>query len=88
MHTNLFIYRTSYLLKTFEGTGKTFILQAWGLDTFLANAQKTEIKPTWASNAAVWLRARQAGVEAGRNATVIDPTSVAVYHSVQVSAFF
>ncbi len=75
----------AYLAATYKGTGKTFILQAWSLDTFLANTPKTELVPEWAARAATWLNARQAGVEAGRTDAGEAPASVAVYHSVQVS---
>ena len=75
----------SYLATTYKGTGKTFILQAWSLDTFLSNDAQTEISPALASRAAAWLNARQAGVEAGRSDAGEDPSSVAVYHAVQVS---
>jgi hypothetical protein len=75
----------SYLATTYKGTGKTFILQAWSLDTFLSNDAQTEIYPALASRAAAWLNARQAGVEAGRSDAGEAPSSVAVYHAVQVS---
>lgn len=75
----------SYLAATYRGTGKTFILQAWSLDTFLSDDAQTEIAPALASRAAAWLNARQAGVEAGRSDAGEAPSSVAVYHAVQVS---
>ncbi|TFJ83969.1 hypothetical protein NSK_005064 [Nannochloropsis salina CCMP1776] len=75
---------TSYLAETYKGSGKTFILQAWSLDHFLSDDDQKEIPPALASRAATWLKARQAGVEAGRDDVGEPASSVAIYHAVQV----
>lgn len=73
---------TRHLLETYDGTGKTFVLQHWEGDN-LAQEDETEPLPEdVAENFHRWLTARQEGVETARDSVESDVT---VLHSAEVN---
>ncbi len=78
---------TAHLLKTYAGTGKTFVLQNWegdwALRGALGAAAKAEPGPREIEGMIRWLNARQAGVEEGRRA--VRAPKVRVYHACEVN---
>ena len=76
---------TRYLLTTYAGTGKTFILKHWEGDyAGLQGYSTTKDIPTNMIDAMnIWLTARQHGVTRARN-DAGDPSGVAVFHAVEV----
>ena len=78
---------TQYLLATYRGTGKTFVLQHWEGDWALRGRSPKPYDPDYlASPTAVngmiqWLNARQAGIVAAR--TEAGPTDVHVYGATE-----
>jgi hypothetical protein len=84
---------TAYLLKTYKGTGKTFILQNWEGDWAIRNGfdPKQVPSPTAITGMVRWLNARQDGVEDARRpifgTRYPKPGSkgVAVYHAAEVN---
>lgn len=76
---------TSYLLRTYAGSGKTFILQNWEGDHLLRAGLPAQAVPdaVRVSGMIDWLNTRQAGVEAARNE--IGQDGVEVYHAVEVN---
>lgn len=75
---------TRYLLTTYRGTGKTFILQNWEGDWAARNGfdEKTPISQTAFEGMITWLNARQDGVSQARKEIDSD---VKVYHAVEVN---
>lgn len=76
---------TAHLLKTYAGSGKTFILQHWEGDwairgNFDANSDPT---PAAISGMIQWLNARQAGVDQARKE--FSRKGVKVYHAAEVN---
>ncbi len=78
---------TGYLLKTYAGTGKTFVLQNWEGDWALRGAQgsaaQAEPQRLAIEGMIRWLHARQDGVEQGRRTT--RARNVRVYHACEVN---
>ncbi len=76
---------TKYLLKTYSGTGKTFIFQHWEGDWMVRERVDPDIDPTENAlkNMVTWLNARQDGVTKARNET--SHSDVAVYHAAEVN---
>lgn len=79
---------TAHLLRTYAGTGKTFILQNWEGDHLLRAGLAREETPDAVRVGGMidWFNARQAGVEAARRDVGED--GVAVYHAVEVNLVF
>ncbi len=76
---------TRHLLTTYEGTGKTFVLQHWEGDwmvrgNFDANAKPSELA---LKSMIEWLNARQAGVNQAREEA--GQQGVRVYHATEVN---
>jgi len=78
---------TAYLLKTYAGTGKTFVLQNWEGDWALRGAQgaaaQAEPEPRAIEGMIRWLDARQEGVEQGRRKA--RARKVRVYHACEAN---
>ena len=76
---------TRYLLTTYEGTGKTFVLQHWEGDWLIRGSFNAKIAPTdLAIDSMVkWLNARQAGVNQARRER--GEHGVHVYHAAEVN---
>jgi hypothetical protein len=80
---------TEYLLTTYKGTGKTFVLQHWEGDWALRNGHKPDYDPTYqpdqtAINGMIqWINARQAGIVAAR--TEVKDTDVHVYGATEAN---
>lgn len=76
---------TAYLLRTYAGSGKTFILQNWEGDHLLRAGLPPNAVPDAVRVAGIldWLNARQAGVEAARREVGQD--GVEVYHAIEVN---
>ncbi|MBV9463466.1 MAG: hypothetical protein JO317_04485, partial [Verrucomicrobiae bacterium] len=74
---------TKYLLTTYSGTGKVFILQNWEGDRFLTSAQTAGWTPDADAYRGMveWLNARQAGVDRARKEVVV--RDVSVYHAAE-----
>lgn len=74
-----------YLLTTYAGTGKTFVLQNWEGDHLLRQALPEGLSPDVVRIQGMidWLNARQAGVEQAREEGA--PRDVAVWHAVEVN---
>jgi len=76
-----------YLLTTYRGTGKTFVLQHWEGDWAIRPVDdRRPIKdptPTAIQGMIRWLNARQEGVNRARNE--IKDTDVKVYHACEVN---
>ncbi|HST79224.1 MAG TPA: carboxypeptidase regulatory-like domain-containing protein [Verrucomicrobiae bacterium] len=77
---------TRYLLTTYAGTGKTFILKHWEGDYIgLGNFDTSkDISPAMVDAMNVWLTARQRGVTRARNGAG-NPAGVAVFNAVEMS---
>jgi hypothetical protein len=77
---------TKYLLTTYRGTGKTFVLQNWEGDWVLTppplDLQKKP-DPVAVEGMIAWLNARQDGVERARREVGMD--GIAVYHAAEVN---
>jgi hypothetical protein len=74
-----------YLLNTYKGTGKTFILKNWETDEFaLQGNYAVNISSNWLSALDSWFEARQRGVTRARN-DAGNPAGIAVFHAVEVS---
>jgi hypothetical protein len=75
-----------YLAETYEGTGKTFVLQNWEGDNSLGltwSGDDPVISKTTSDGMIDWLNARQDGVEQGRAAA--GATGVRVLHAFEVN---
>lgn len=74
-----------YLLTTYKGTGKTFILQHWEGDWLIRGNYDRNVDPTpEAINGMIdWLNARQGGVDQAREEIGTD--GVWVYHAAEVN---
>ena len=81
---------TRYLMKTYAGTGKTFILQNWEADWLVRLAVSSDTlddrdPPLVTVNGiGRWLAARQRGVERGR-ARMASTKGVTVKHAIEVN---
>jgi hypothetical protein len=76
---------TLYLLNTYKGTGKTFILKNWETDQLaLAGNYGANISSDWISALQKWFTARQRGVERARQ-DAGNPAGVAVLNAIEVS---
>jgi carboxypeptidase family protein len=77
---------TRYLLTTYAGTGKTFILKHWEGDYIgLGNFDTSkDISPAMVDAMNIWLTARQRGVTRARN-DAGNPAGVAVFNAVEMS---
>lgn len=74
-----------YLLNTYKGTGKTFILKNWETDEFALQGNYTaNISSTWVSALTSWFKARQSAVSRARQ-DAGNPAGVAVLHAIEVS---
>jgi len=80
-----FYQLTKYLLATYKGTGKTFILQHWEGDWLIRGNYDGNVDPTpeAISGMIEWLNARQAGVDQAREE--IGSDGVWVYHAAEVN---
>jgi hypothetical protein len=76
---------TKYLLNTYKGTGKTFILQHWEGDWMIRGSFDQNVEPTPVAVQGMidWLNARQAGVNQAREEVAQD--RVRVYHAAEVN---
>lgn len=74
-----------YLLTTYAGTGKTFVLQNWEGDHLLRRGLASEEEPdrTRLLGMAAWLNARQAGVTQARRE--VSARGVTVAHAVEAN---
>jgi hypothetical protein len=83
--TRQFEELTTYLLKTYQGTGKTFILQTWEGDHAIRGDYTETTVPTERAISGMirWLNARQEGVERGRRAAPVE--GCRVYHAAEVN---
>ena len=76
---------TKYLLATYKGTSKTFILQHWEGDWLIRGNYDGNVDPApeAISGMIEWLNARQAGVNQAREE--VGPDGVWVYHAAEVN---
>lgn len=76
---------TKYLLNTYKGTGKTFILQHWEGDWMIRGSFDQNVEPTPVAVQGMidWLNARQAGLEQGK--AEVRQDGVRVYHAAEVN---
>jgi len=76
---------TRFLLKTYKGTNKTFILQHWEGDWMIRGSVDGKIDPSPIAIQGMidWLNARQAGVNQARKE--IGQDGVRVYHAAEVN---
>ena len=75
---------TNYLLTTYRGTGKTFILQNWESDWALTDPKFTrEITDVAVQGMIDWVNARQDGVDDARREVGMDGVTVA--HAMEVN---
>ncbi len=76
---------TKYLLTTYKGTGKTFVLQHWEGDWLIRGNydRKADPTPKAVSGMIDWLNARQKGVNQARKEVGTD--GVWVYHAAEVN---
>jgi hypothetical protein len=87
--TQQFYDLTKYLLTTYKGTGKTFVLQHWEGDWAIRAGQgkaydaKIVPSPTAVDGMIKWLNARQAGIVKARNE--IKDSNVHVYGATEVN---
>ncbi len=74
-----------YLLTTYKGTGKTFILQHWEGDWLIRAGFNSKIdpEPSAISGMIDWLNARQAGVNQAKQE--LGHNGVRVYHAAEVN---
>lgn len=77
---------TRYLLTTYAGTGKTFILKHWEGDYVGLRGFDTskDISPGMVDAMNIWLSARQRGISRART-DAGNPSGVGVFHAVEVS---
>jgi hypothetical protein len=77
---------TFYLLTTYAGTGKTFILKHWEGDYIGLQGFDTtkDISPNMVDAMTIWLTARQRGVTRARN-DAGNLAGVGVFHAVEMS---
>jgi Carboxypeptidase regulatory-like domain len=77
---------TRYLLTTYAGTGKTFILKHWEGDYIGLQGFDTSksISPSMVDAMNIWLTARQRGISRARN-DLGNPAGVGVFHAVEMS---
>lgn len=73
---------TRHLLSTYDGTGKTFVLQHWEGDNLAQEDPTAPLPEPVAENFRRWLTARQEGVERARDAVDSDVT---VLHAPEVN---
>jgi len=74
----------AYLLQTYKGSGKTFVMQNWEGDWSLrGGAPGNDPKPQAVQGMIDWLNARQAGVEEARQQNKVD--AVRVLHAAEVN---
>lgn len=73
---------TRHLLETYDGTGKTFVLQNWEGDNLAQKQSSDPLPADIAERFQQWLTARQTGVERARNAVESDVT---VLHAAEVN---
>ena len=83
--TRQFYELTKYLLTTYRGTGKTFVLQHWEGDWMTRKHFEREVDPDPQAlrNMIRWLNARQAGVNKARQE--LGDCGVYVYHAAEVN---
>lgn len=83
--TQEFADTTRYLLETYRGSGKTFVLQNWEGDWALRGVMDRDVDPTPERIRAMidWLNARQAGVDQARKA--IGEDGVRVLHAAETN---
>lgn len=75
---------TEYLLETYRGTGRTFILSNWESDNHIGlDLVPSEQWPVQIQGMIDWVNARQAGIEQGRAAVGMD--GVAVFGAFEVN---
>lgn len=76
---------TKYLLETYKGKGKTFVLQHWEGDWMIRGSVDAKIEPTPTAIKGMieWLNARQTGVNQARNEA--GQEGVRVYHAAEVN---
>lgn len=74
-----------YLLTTYKGTGKTFVLQHWEGDWLIRGNYNGKVDPTPEAIRAMieWLNARQNGANQARQEA--GPIGVQVYHAAEVN---
>jgi hypothetical protein len=81
---------TRYLMRTYAGTGKTFILQNWEADWLVRLAVSSDTlddrdpPPVTVNGMVRWLDARQRGVERARK-RMASTTGVTVKHAIEVN---
>lgn len=73
---------TEHLLSTYDGTGKTFVLQHWEGDNLAQENRNDPLPELIAENFRRWLTARQEGVEQARDTIQSDVT---VLHAPEVN---
>jgi len=87
--TRQFYDLTKYLLTTYKGTGKTFVLQHWEGDWALRKKSAKPYDPNYFPDQKAvdgmiqWLNARQAGIIKAR--TEVGPTDVHVYGATEAN---
>lgn len=76
---------TMYLMNTYAGTSKTFVLQHWEGDWAIRGNYDAEQKPTDQAieGMILWLNARQSGVDEARRQ--VKESDVNVYHAAEVN---
>lgn len=79
---NRFEALTSYLLETYDGTGKTFVLQHWEGDNLAQEDSQQPLSADLSERFRRWLTARQTGVERARDRIESDVT---VLHAAEVN---
>lgn len=79
---NRFESLTRHLLETYDGTGKTFVLQNWEGDNLAQENENQPLSSDAADRFLRWLTARQTGVEHARNRIDSDAT---VLHAAEVN---
>lgn len=75
-----------YLLETYAGSGRRFILQNWEGDWSLRGGVRATVSDRAAHNMVRWISARQAGVERGR--ALAPAEGVEVWHALEVNRLF
>lgn len=83
---NEFYHATQYLLETYKGTGKTFILQNWETDNYVALSISGNNAEYVLRNYAKYYNARQDGINKARNEFVMSETkNVFVFGALEVN---
>jgi len=83
---NEFYQATKYLLETYKGTGKTFILQNWETDNYVALSISGNNAEYVLRNYAKYYNARQDGINKARNEFVMSKTkNVFVFGAIEVN---